>query len=72
MTCLLRPSDEAERMGMAYGTQIFIDFWNFQLNWNQRSGGENIDWTLVPRVLVDEAQKKLEAAGWSSPVFVDT
>jgi uncharacterized LabA/DUF88 family protein len=48
---------------VAYGTRIFIDFWNFQLNWNQRSGGENIDWTLVPRVLMDEAQKRLEAVG---------
>jgi len=48
---------------MAYRTRIFIDFWNFQLNWNQRAGGDNIDWTLVPRVLLDEARKKLEAAG---------
>jgi len=48
---------------VAYGTRIFIDFWNFQLNWNQRAGEDTIDWTLVPRVLIDEARKKLEAAG---------
>lgn len=48
---------------MAYKTRIFIDFWNFQLNWNDRAHGDNIDWTTVPRVLIDEAKKKLEAAG---------
>jgi len=48
---------------VAYKTRVFIDFWNFQLNWNERAGGDRIDWPAVPRVLVDEARKKLEAAG---------
>jgi uncharacterized LabA/DUF88 family protein len=48
---------------VAYRTRVFIDFWNFQLNWNERAGGEKIDWPKVPRVLLDEAQKRLEAAG---------
>jgi len=48
---------------MAYKTRVFIDFWNFQLNWNDRAGRDRIDWTAVPRVLLDEARKKLEAAG---------
>jgi uncharacterized LabA/DUF88 family protein len=48
---------------MAYKTRIFIDFWNFQINWNARADPAKIDWTAVPRVLIDEAKKKLEAAG---------
>lgn len=48
---------------MAYRTRVFIDFWNFQLNWNQRSGGAKLDWPAVPRVMLDEARKKLEVAG---------
>lgn len=48
---------------MAYKTRVFIDFWNFQLNWNDRAGDDRINWTAVPRVLVEEAKKKLEAAG---------
>lgn len=48
---------------MAYRTRVFIDFWNFSLNWNERASGDKIDWTQVPRVLLDEAEKKLEVAG---------
>ncbi len=48
---------------MAYRTRVFIDFWNFSLNWKERANGALIDWTTVPRVLVDEGQKKLEAVG---------
>lgn len=49
--------------GMAYRTRVFIDFWNFSLNWRDRAGGARIDWPAVPRVLLDESKKKLEAAG---------
>lgn len=48
---------------MPYRTRVFIDFWNFSLNWNERASGDKIDWTQVPRVLLDEAEKQLEAAG---------
>ncbi|MGH3136536.1 MAG: hypothetical protein ACRDPV_08600 [Gaiellaceae bacterium] len=48
---------------MAYKTRVFIDFWNFQLNWNDRAGEDKIDWPAVPRVLVEEAKDKIEAAG---------
>lgn len=48
---------------MAYRTRVFIDFWNFSLNWKERADGALIDWTAAPRVLVDEGQKKLEAVG---------
>jgi uncharacterized LabA/DUF88 family protein len=48
---------------VAYRTRVFIDFWNFALNWRDRAGGDFIDWPTVPRVLMDEARKKLEVAG---------
>jgi len=48
---------------VAYRTRVFIDFWNFSLNWKERADNALIDWTTVPRVLVDEGQKKLEAVG---------
>jgi uncharacterized LabA/DUF88 family protein len=56
---------------MAYRTRVFIDFWNFQLNWNDRAGGDKIDWPTVPRVLIDEAKKKLEAAGITEPLALE-
>jgi uncharacterized LabA/DUF88 family protein len=46
-----------------YRTRVFIDFWNFSLNWRDRAQGARIDWPQVPRVLLDEAKKKFEAAG---------
>ena len=49
---------------VAYRTRVFIDFWNFTLNWRDRAPeGARLDWPLVPRTLLDEAKKKLEAAG---------
>lgn len=41
---------------MACSTRLFLDFWNFQLRWNERSGGSNCDWTKVPSVLLAAAQ----------------
>jgi hypothetical protein len=33
-------------------TLVFIDYWNFQLNWNTRTGGARCDWNkLGPEVL---------------------
>lgn len=48
---------------MPYRTRVFIDFWNFSLNWNERAAGAHIDWKKVPRVLLGEAKKQLETAG---------
>jgi hypothetical protein len=48
---------------VAYRTRVFIDFWNFSLQWNDRASGDKIDWTQVPRVLLDEAEKYLLQAG---------
>jgi hypothetical protein len=43
--------------------RVFIDFWNFQLGWNDASGGTQCDWTAVPRLLVQEAESVLAATG---------
>ena len=40
---------------MEYKTRVFVDFWNFQLNWNHRRS-DNIDWTKLPNVLIDKTR----------------
>ena len=55
---------EKERM---VAVRIFIDFWNFQLGWNQafpvdKSKGESpvkIDWKSLPTVLMNELPSAL-------------
>jgi hypothetical protein len=56
---------------VAYRTRVFIDFWNFSLNWNDRAGDDKIDWPLVPKVLLDEARKCLVAAGIEDPLVLE-
>ena len=48
---------------MAYRTSIFIDFWNFSLQWRNRAYGERIDWTRVPSALLAESERQLQSAG---------
>lgn len=48
---------------MGVRTRIFIDFWNFQLNWNDRSSGANCDWIKLPAILLREAEGVLAAVG---------
>ncbi len=31
---------------------IFVDYWNFQLRWNERGGEARCDWAALPEVLV--------------------
>lgn len=56
---------------MALRTRVFIDFWNFQLNWNERAGEARIDWPVVPRVLIGEAKQRFEKAGIEDSVTLD-
>jgi hypothetical protein len=53
----------SEEDRLAYRTRLFIDFWDFSLNWRDRAGADKVYWTKVPRVLLDESTKKLEAVG---------
>lgn len=48
---------------MSQNLRLFIDYWNFQINWNDRSCGAKCDWKKVPSVLLEEAQKILTAGG---------
>lgn len=48
---------------MAYRTRVFIDFWNFTLQWRDRAGTAKVDWPQVPRVLLDESEKKFQVLG---------
>jgi len=34
--------------GHAVRTRIFIDFWNFQLHWNDRLDPQRCDWRALP------------------------
>jgi ferredoxin len=42
---------------------VFIDFWNFSLQWRDRAGGDRIDWRKVPPVLLREGERQLKSAG---------
>ncbi len=52
--------------------RIFIDFWNFQINWNERSNKALCDWKSLPTVLASEAQSRLNAAGLGRTTLEET
>lgn len=56
---------------MDFDTRIFIDFWNFQLNWNRRTNNAPCDWKALPRVLVAESRKLLKAVGTANGLALD-
>lgn len=43
--------------------RLFIDYWNFQINWNTRTNRAQCDWRALPTTLAREAQTRLSAAG---------
>ncbi|MGK5086511.1 NYN domain-containing protein [Bdellovibrionota bacterium FG-2] len=59
-------------LGVRINFRLFIDFWNFQLNWSDRSGGANCDWRVVPKVLLMEAQKILANNGLGTAALHET
>jgi uncharacterized LabA/DUF88 family protein len=46
-----------------YRTSIFIDFWNFSLQWRTRANGGRIDWPKVPAALLKESERQIQVAG---------
>lgn len=51
---------------MTVGTRharIFVDFWNFQLTWNDHSGGQKCDWTALPRTVIEAGRDCLASVG---------
>ncbi len=43
--------------------RVFIDFWNFQLRWNERLAPEKCDWRGLPTALTLEAERLLTPLG---------
>jgi len=43
--------------------RIFIDFWNFQLNWNDRVPESLCDWSKLPGALLDSTHTLLASIG---------
>lgn len=53
--------------------RVFVDFWNFQLAWNERAGGAGCDWRALPSRLVAEAGNVLASMGLDgSPTLEET
>ena len=48
---------------MPYRTRVFIDFWNFSLQWRDRAEVRNHWRKQVPSVLLQEGEKQLWAVG---------
>jgi uncharacterized LabA/DUF88 family protein len=54
-----------------YRTSIFIDFWNFSLQWRDRAGGYLIDWAKVPSALLRESERQLQMGGSSDLLHLE-
>lgn len=51
--------------------RVFIDFWNFQLGWNQVANGGSCDWKKLPRTLVQAAQELLVSTGTEATLTLE-
>lgn len=56
---------------MPYRARLFVDFWNFQLSWNDRSAGRRCDWPRLPSAIVQRASGLLRASGLSEAIELD-
>ena len=52
-------------------TRVFVDFWNFQLSWNDRAGRAGCDWPRLPAGLASRTSQVLAAGGVASDVSLD-
>jgi uncharacterized LabA/DUF88 family protein len=43
--------------------RVFVDFWNFQLQWNHRTAKARCRWSNLAKVLCGVAQRRLEESG---------
>lgn len=49
---------------MVYRVRLFIDFWNFQLSWNEHLSSEKgCDWRRLPAQFVSSAEEAIVTAG---------
>jgi uncharacterized LabA/DUF88 family protein len=51
--------------------RIFIDFWNFQLHWNDRLDPQRCDWRALPPALMAQAGLLLQPMGVSDPLTLE-
>lgn len=51
--------------------RVFIDFWNFQLGWNDATKKAPCSWVNLPGVLVAEAGKLIAATGDTTGLVLD-
>jgi len=56
---------------MRLRTRIFVDFWNFQLNWNERTDKALCNWKALPSVLIAESRQLLATAGLDEDLVLD-
>jgi uncharacterized LabA/DUF88 family protein len=56
---------------VAYRTSIFVDFWNFSLQWRDRANGDLIDWPKVPAALLRESERQLQGAGFGDALHLE-
>ena len=65
------PEFRREEEVMRLRTRIFVDFWNFQLLWNERSHQAPCDWKALPRVLIEAAGRGLQDAASPDVLALD-
>ena len=52
--------------------RIFVDYWNFQLTWNERTNGAHCDWPRLPKSLTAAAAALLENEGLGALTLQET
>jgi uncharacterized LabA/DUF88 family protein len=52
--------------------RVFVDFWNFQLTWTERSKGSQCDWTRLAAVFCQKASTILASANLASLSLEET
>ncbi|MGH8905391.1 MAG: NYN domain-containing protein [Egibacteraceae bacterium] len=63
---------ENARAGGNRRARLFIDFWNFQLNWNDRMGqAVGCDWKALPNRILARTTDLISAAGWSGALELE-
>ena len=84
-TCLSRAGIKCRRECLSRGAvapriyfiylmnlRIFVDYWNFQLTWNERTGSARCDWPQLPGSLTRAATSLLASAGLGSLTLQET
>lgn len=56
---------------MRIRTTVFVDFWNFQLNWNSRIERAKLDWHKLSSVLKRQAELSFKSFGLDGEVQID-